>query len=208
MRIRLVLLILGIYSCIGFLAVSPADAHRSGCHRWHSCLSDRGTYICGDRGYCSQCPDNQYCEGGNPRVNQTTQPSISDSPPTIETSNTQSKPTGISFSKAKRKMMNIYITGRMRLSIVDVPLMKTRTLTAPPVIMNPASHPTSEAAAWNGNTLCQRPHLAGTFNAGRIGYVPTARGKSSKVENAVVRYRLISSAWKGICTTFSHPLEK
>ena len=44
-----------------------ASSHRSGCHRWHSCPSDRGTYICGDRGYCSQCPDNQFCLNRNPR---------------------------------------------------------------------------------------------------------------------------------------------
>ena len=43
------------------------SSHRSGCHRWHSCPSDRGTYVCGDRGYCSQCPDNQYCLKGRPR---------------------------------------------------------------------------------------------------------------------------------------------
>ena len=41
-------------------------AHRSGCHRWHSCPSDRGTYTCGDLGYCGQCPDNQYCKSGRP----------------------------------------------------------------------------------------------------------------------------------------------
>ena len=90
-------------------ASSASYAHRSGCHRWHSCPSDRGTYICGVTGHCSQCPDNQYCEEGNLIVYQATQPSISKSPPTIESSNTQSKPTGISFSKAKRKMMNIYL---------------------------------------------------------------------------------------------------
>ena len=42
-------------------------AHQSGCHRWHSCPSDHGTYECGDIGYCSQCPDNDYCENGAPR---------------------------------------------------------------------------------------------------------------------------------------------
>ncbi len=42
-------------------------AHQSGCHRWHSCPSDRGTYICGDLGYCSGCPDNQYCLNWQPR---------------------------------------------------------------------------------------------------------------------------------------------
>ena len=44
-----------------------ASSHRSGCHRWHSCPSDRGTYVCGDTGHCSQCPDNQYCLNRNPR---------------------------------------------------------------------------------------------------------------------------------------------
>lgn len=33
-----------------------AFAHRSGCHRWHSCPSDTGSYVCGDKGYTSQCP--------------------------------------------------------------------------------------------------------------------------------------------------------
>ena len=45
-----------------------ADAHRSGCHRWHSCPSDSGTYVCGDVGHCSYCPDNQYCKDGRPRA--------------------------------------------------------------------------------------------------------------------------------------------
>lgn len=45
----------------------PIYAHRSGCHRWHSCPSDRGTYVCGDKGYCSQCPNNQFCNSRKPR---------------------------------------------------------------------------------------------------------------------------------------------
>lgn len=49
------------------LVLSLAHAHRSGCHRWHSCPSDSGSYICGDLGYCSQCPDNAYCQGGQSR---------------------------------------------------------------------------------------------------------------------------------------------
>jgi hypothetical protein len=44
------------------------EAHQDGCHRWHSCLSDTGNYVCGDLGYCSGCPNNQYCLGGNPRA--------------------------------------------------------------------------------------------------------------------------------------------
>lgn len=31
-------------------------AHRDGCHRWHSCPSDTGSYVCGDLGYDDQCP--------------------------------------------------------------------------------------------------------------------------------------------------------
>lgn len=59
-------LILGLSAFL--LLTSLADAHRSGCHRWHSCPSDRGTYVCGDTGHCNYCPDNQYCKGGRPRA--------------------------------------------------------------------------------------------------------------------------------------------
>jgi len=45
-----------------------ADAHRSGCHRWHSCPSDTGSYVCGDTGHCSECPDNRYCLAAKPQV--------------------------------------------------------------------------------------------------------------------------------------------
>ncbi len=43
----------------GFLVVLTADiadARRSECHHWHSCPSDRGTYICSDLGYDTFCP--------------------------------------------------------------------------------------------------------------------------------------------------------
>ena len=39
-----------------FLVASPAFAHRSGCHRWHSCPSDSGSYTCGDAGHPCQYP--------------------------------------------------------------------------------------------------------------------------------------------------------
>jgi hypothetical protein len=40
------------------LAFTPilSDAHQSGCHRWHSCPSDTGSYVCGDLGYYTYCP--------------------------------------------------------------------------------------------------------------------------------------------------------
>jgi hypothetical protein len=59
--------------CIALFFSAVAHAHRSGCHRWHSCPSDRGTYECGDVGYCSDCPDNQYCQGGQPRTRSSLQ---------------------------------------------------------------------------------------------------------------------------------------
>ena len=44
------------------------QGHRDGCHRWHSCPSDTGSYVCGDLGYCSQCGDHEYCVRGQPRT--------------------------------------------------------------------------------------------------------------------------------------------
>lgn len=55
-----------------FLLAIPTDAHRSGCHRWHSCPSDSGSYICGDWGYCSGCPDNEYCKNRQPITSNVT----------------------------------------------------------------------------------------------------------------------------------------
>ena len=48
-----------------------SQGHRSGCHRWHSCPSDTGSYTCGDLGKCSACPDNQYCQAGQPKARST-----------------------------------------------------------------------------------------------------------------------------------------
>lgn len=37
-----------------------ASAHRSGCHRWHSCPSDSGSYTCGDTGHSNYCGESTY----------------------------------------------------------------------------------------------------------------------------------------------------
>lgn len=39
------------------LAPTIVYAHQDGCHRWHSCPSDTGSYVCGDLGYYSECPN-------------------------------------------------------------------------------------------------------------------------------------------------------
>jgi hypothetical protein len=49
------------------LSVVPMDSsgHRSGCHRWHSCPSDTGSYECGDMGHDDQCGNNDDSEEEN-----------------------------------------------------------------------------------------------------------------------------------------------
>ncbi len=48
---KIIILLVIIFS---FPLVS--QAHRSGCHRWHSCPSDSGSYVCGDTGHTNGCP--------------------------------------------------------------------------------------------------------------------------------------------------------
>lgn len=57
-RVRALFLVVATLTAGG--VASPAAAHRDGCHRWHSCPSDSGSYVCGDLGYYSECP------GGRP----------------------------------------------------------------------------------------------------------------------------------------------
>ena len=61
--------------CLGTMLVGagPAQAHRDGCHRWHSCPSDSGSYVCGDLGYYSECPGTTE-----------TVPDIVEAPPEVE----------------------------------------------------------------------------------------------------------------------------
>ena len=71
----------------GFLAITiPTESfsHQDGCHRWHSCPSDSGSYTCGDTGYCSECPDNNYCKAGKPYTSYT--------PPNYELPETEESP--------------------------------------------------------------------------------------------------------------------
>ena len=61
------------------LWLGAASAHQDPCHRLHSCPSDHNSYVCGDKGRCDQCPDNQYCLAGKPRMAST--PSPTPAPP-------------------------------------------------------------------------------------------------------------------------------
>lgn len=46
---------------IAIFPIFPLEslAHRDGCHRWHSCPSDDGSYVCGDLGYDDECGGNE-----------------------------------------------------------------------------------------------------------------------------------------------------
>lgn len=92
---RLLVFILVLF----MLTVQPSEAHRSGCHSWHSCPSDSGSYTCGDRGYCSQCSDNEYCLNGSSRLTPTQQTSAETSKPSSP--EPISTPTAIIFNETR-----------------------------------------------------------------------------------------------------------
>jgi phosphatidylserine/phosphatidylglycerophosphate/cardiolipin synthase-like enzyme len=60
------LLLLMLLALAGWVVATYA--HQDPCHRLHSCPSDHNTSVCGDKGRCDQCPDNQFCLAGKPRM--------------------------------------------------------------------------------------------------------------------------------------------
>ena len=80
---------------VGLLGVSAANAHRSGCHRWHSCPSDTGSYVCGDLGYPCQYPSypSRPVVPSYPMPSSST-PSTSGAPVTTRSSSYFSSPSG------------------------------------------------------------------------------------------------------------------
>nr|WTB34994.1 hypothetical protein OG781_40980 [Streptomyces sp. NBC_00830] len=54
-RALIAVLALLIASAALWVGAPPAAAHRDGCHRWHSCPSDTGSYVCGDLGDFTYC---------------------------------------------------------------------------------------------------------------------------------------------------------
>lgn len=58
-------ILVGLFFVTGLLTfTSIVDAHQSGCHRWHSCPSDTGSYVCGDLGYaCQYSTYSSYSQG-------------------------------------------------------------------------------------------------------------------------------------------------
>ncbi len=103
-RVKLIALVL-ILSFSGS-GVNQALAHRDGCHSWHSCPSDTGSYVCGDRGYYSECPSQP------PAPTPTPQPQLQQPPPPppppVVTKTTTSKDIPIPFTKETRQNSNEY----------------------------------------------------------------------------------------------------
>lgn len=65
---------------------------RSGCHRWHSCQSDSGSYTCGDTGhsnYCGTAPQTKTYTDPTPSQPKTTTPTST----TPSYTNTKTVPT-------------------------------------------------------------------------------------------------------------------
>src|SRR4030095_5542154 len=92
------------------LLPSGALAHRAGCHWLHSCPSDRGNYVCGDLGHCGECPDNQFCQAGQPRQAMT-------SPPTPTPREAPPMPTA-EAPTPKAPMIGTAITGKT-VAVID-----------------------------------------------------------------------------------------
>jgi endonuclease YncB( thermonuclease family) len=58
LQISIFVIIIGILVTALFtspLIILESTGHRDGCHRWHSCPSDNGSYVCGDLGYNDEC---------------------------------------------------------------------------------------------------------------------------------------------------------
>ena len=59
--------ILSVSLVLCLLPASLVWAHKAACHRTHRCPADPEAYVCGDLGYCTACPNNQYCFNHQPR---------------------------------------------------------------------------------------------------------------------------------------------
>src|SRR6266850_5941729 len=79
------------------LWLNAASAHRDPCHRLHSCPSDHHTYVCGDKGRCDQCPDNQFCLAGKPRMTSSSSPAPVP-PPSLPSATTTPSAVTVSFT--------------------------------------------------------------------------------------------------------------
>jgi hypothetical protein len=100
------------------LLPSPTFAHRDSCHRWHSCPSDTGSYVCGDLGYDSECPGGVPVQKAPIQAEQGVQPTA--------------LPTVLPTSRPTRRPLLITRPTRMLTLIPTHAATPTATLTAEP----------------------------------------------------------------------------
>lgn len=54
---KILFILIGVVLTQSLIPQPTATAHRDGCHSWHSCPSDSGSYVCGDTGHSAECPE-------------------------------------------------------------------------------------------------------------------------------------------------------
>ncbi len=106
---RFILLLTGVFALT--LVTSSAQAASSGCYSWHSCPSTTGSYVCGDTGHCSQCPDNQYCSSGSPRLSAQPTPAASSTPPQVAPTSPTTQNTAQYAPSARTKITDCVVNG-------------------------------------------------------------------------------------------------
>ena len=103
---------------IGVIPLTPSYAHQSGCHRWHICPSDSGSYVCGDLGYDTYCPKTSKSES-----KEKVQPKKTESKPTSKVSKCSG--TALCITDKIIKIIDgdtIYIKNyKIRLSLTNTP---------------------------------------------------------------------------------------
>ncbi len=57
-------IIISLTFILVFYLAPSVEAHKHPCHTLHSCPAHDKSYICGDKGGCSQCLDNKLCKKG------------------------------------------------------------------------------------------------------------------------------------------------
>jgi phosphatidylserine/phosphatidylglycerophosphate/cardiolipin synthase-like enzyme len=90
MNLRAVIGLVVLSLVVGGSWTVSAFGHQDPCHRLHSCPSDHGTYVCGDKGRCDQCPDNQPCLARKPRVASSPTPAPASRSPSSSATTTPS----------------------------------------------------------------------------------------------------------------------
>lgn len=134
MKFIFLLSVIALVSSVVILSEQDSFAHRDGCHRWHSCPSDSGSYTCGDLGYDSECPRNYEPEESYQeppkKMTPVEKPKTPENPVTVKpktsTTNTNScSGTGLCITDKVMKIVDgdtIYIKNyKIRLSLTNTP---------------------------------------------------------------------------------------